>query len=166
MLLIIELTFAAILLAILFVFFKYDGFSLKNRFRMAKVAEYYSGPERRQYPRFSKNLSVSYLVTKTCLSDADRFSGKTIDISEGGLKVMLDEKLSPGTTVYINVSIPGSGEASRIAGTVAWTEDASGVTDPSGKRLFYSGIQFSSKNEPSFNRVVSYIRTLASSLKI
>ena len=162
MLIAIELLFILLLAIVLFMVFKNEGFSAKNR-RQARVAECWSGKDRRQHPRFTQSLGVAYSVIKG--SPTKSASGKTVDISEGGMKLLLDEKLPQGAHVSLNILLSDTGEVAEMAGDVMWTEDASDASDPSGKRLFYSGIKFSAAKEPSSNSFISFIRSFTPSLK-
>lgn len=158
MLIFFELLFITLLVAILFLIFKNDGFNAKNRFRHARLEGYWRGKDRRQHPRFTQSLAISYSVMKKRI--AEGLSGKTIDISEGGAKLLLDEKLPLGTPLSLKVLLPDSGHTAEIAGDVVWTEDASDVDAASGKRFFYSGIKFSSIKEPFGKYFIEYIRSI------
>ena len=163
MLIAIELLFIALLAIVLFMVFKNDGFSAKNRRRQAQVAEW-GGKDRRAHPRFTQSLGVAYSVIKG--SSPKSASGKTVDISEGGMKLLLDEKLPQGAHITLNILLPDTGKMAEMTGDVMWTEDAPGANDPSGKRLFYSGIKFSATKEPSGNSFVNFIRSLATNPEI
>ncbi|MFA6320676.1 MAG: PilZ domain-containing protein [Candidatus Omnitrophota bacterium] len=145
-------------MAILFLIFKNDGFAAKNRFRHAKLEGYWSGRERRQHPRFTQSLAISYSVLKKSI--AKNISGKTIDISEGGAKLLLDEKLPLGTALSLKILLPNSGNTAEVAGDIVWTEDAAGTDELSGKRFFYSGVKFSSIKEPFGKNFIDYIRSI------
>ena len=165
MLIAIELLFIALLAIVLFMVFKNDGFSVKNRRRQARIAECWSGKDRRQHPRFTQSLGVAYSVIKGSAAKKSA-GGKTVDISEGGMKLLLDEKLPQGTHISLNIVLPDTGEVADMTGDVMWTEDASDASDSSGKRLFYSGIRFSATKEPNGNSLVNFIRSLAPSPEI
>ncbi len=155
----IEFLFIFFLAAILFMVFKNDGFSEKNRARRAELEGCWAGKDRRQYPRFTKSLAITYSVVKNRIKKDDP-DGKTVDISEGGVKLMLDEKLPPNTSLLIKIPIPEARQASEITGSVVWTEDAADVKESSGKRFFYSGVKFSTTKEPSGKYLIDYIRSI------
>lgn len=158
MLLFAELFFIALLLATLFMVSRNDGFAVRNKLRQAMLEGYWSGKNRRQYPRFAKSLEVAYSVLKRAVMVA---KGETVNISEGGVKLLLDEKLPLGTTLNLKISLPHNGQVSEITGDVVWTEEAPDVKDPSDKRFFYSGIRFSSIKESSGKSFVDYIRSIS-----
>jgi len=154
-----EILFVLILVAVLVMLSKVDGFSLKNRFRRAKLERCWGGKERRQHPRFSQSLEVAYsVIKKACLKNC---GGNTLDVSEGGLRLILEEKLSLGSILNLRISIPGLGQPAEAIGEVVWTEDAKNTEDPSGKRLFYSGVKFSFMKDPPGRQFVDYLRSLA-----
>ncbi|MCX5680188.1 MAG: hypothetical protein NTZ95_06010, partial [Candidatus Omnitrophica bacterium] len=74
------------------------------------------------------------------------------------------EKLEKGTILGFTIALPDRGRSAKIEGEVAWSEEFGG-TDPSGRRLFYSGIRFLAIKEPSGFSLIEYIRSLPSSLE-
>ena len=159
MLIAIELIFILILGAVLITMFKTDGLAIKDRSRQAKLEKCWSGKNRRQHPRFPQSLTVLYVIIKR--QGALSAAGSTKDISEGGLRLVLDEKLPMGTSLNLKISLPDSTQPAEVYGVVVWTEDASDIKEPSGKRLFYSGIKFSSIKEPSGKYLIDYIRSIS-----
>jgi hypothetical protein len=163
MLIAAEGLFILLLVIILFMVFNLDGFSARGRRRAASVKEYWCGKDRREHPRFTQSLEVSYSVIKgQVITNA---GGKTVDISEGGAKLLLDEKLPQGMRVSLKISIPTARHMVEMTGDVMWTEDALDIQDPSGKRFFYSGIKFSTAQESSGNPLGSFIRSLTPRIK-
>jgi hypothetical protein len=136
-----------------------EGFRTKDGLRQATGGSW-SGANRRQYPRFDQSLDVTYGVIKK--PSYQNLSGKTVDISESGVKLALDEKLSPGTFISLKIALPGSNKVSELVGNIVWTEDATDIADPSGKRFFYSGIRFVSPGEPSGMNLINHIRSITS----
>jgi c-di-GMP-binding flagellar brake protein YcgR len=158
-LIVIEVLFVLILSAILFTLVKNEGSGPGKRFRQAKAVDEWGGENRRKHPRISQTLSVSYSVVKA--RPPKNFSGKTVDISEGGLKLVLDEKLPSGTCIELQILLPDSAQSSGVMGNVVWTEDALDIKDPSGKRFFYSGVKFSFQKEHSAKFLINYIRSIS-----
>ena len=161
MLIAVELLFVILLAIVLFMIFKNEGIALKNKLHKARVEGCWNGENRRQHPRAEKSLGVVYTVVKNhAIKNAP---GKTVNISQGGIKLLLDEKLPPKTSLSLKISISDSGETAEVTGDVVWTEDATDIKDPSGKRFFYSGIKFSSPKDPSGNNLTDYICSLSKS---
>lgn len=103
----------------------------------ANVEECWNGEERRQHKRMEKNLEVEYSVEKK----PHLKNGKTVNISEGGMKLRLDEKLAKGTIVDLKIYMPENNKTIEVEGEVSWTKECDG-RDASGKRFFHSGIKF------------------------
>lgn len=159
MLIFVELLIVSLLVSVLVMILKQDGFSVRNRFRKARADGCWGGKDRRQYPRFAESLQVDYSVaTKAALK---KLTGRTMDVSAGGIKMLLDEKLSPGSFLDLRILLPNPGHTVEMVGEVVWTEDAPDVEKDSGKRLFYSGIKFSSIKEPSSEYLNNHIRSIS-----
>lgn len=160
MLLLFELFFIALLLFVFYMLFKNERRALKQLLPKARAEGSWSGSERRKFRRFPQELTVTYMVLKKAVSRNER--GKTIDVSEGGVKILLDKKLAPGTSLDMKIDVPGTGETAEVVGEVMWTEDADDANDPSGRRFFYSGIRFSFIKEPAGKFLINYVRALSS----
>jgi len=160
MFLTLELVFILLLVIVLFMIYGTDRLSKKSRQPRAIVEEYWDGRERRQYVRFKKTLEVEYIILRKPHLDND---GKTLDISEGGVKLMTGEKLGAGTILEIRIALPNSRHVAEVEGEVVWSEEAVGKGD-GGERLFHSGIKFSSIREPGGAALLDYIRLLGSDL--
>jgi len=162
MVLFIEMVFLVLLGAILFmVYIREIGSSKKNGHK-ASLEEYWSGKERRRHLRFRNKLEVAYTVAK---KPKLKNNGHTVDISEGGLKILIAEKLGKGSIMGFTIALPNNGKTANVEGEVVWSEDFDG-TDSSGRRLFYSGIKFLAIREPSGSNLMEYIRSLPSSSEV
>lgn len=155
MFMIIELLFIVLLVMILFMLYKGERMLSKKVLPRAKIEECWNGRERRRHVRFKKMLEATYVIEKKPRLK----SGKTVDISEGGAKLILAEKLSKGTMLCLEISIPGSQNTVEMEGEIVWSNE-SNETDPSGKRLFYSGVRIVAIKEPSAADFINYIRSL------
>lgn len=162
MVLLIEIIFIALLTAILFMIYVRETRSLKKNGRKASLEEYWSGKERRRHARFKNKLEVSYTVAK---KPRLKNGGHTVDISEGGLKVLMAEKLGKGSILGLTIVLPGSRKAASVEGEVVWSEEIEGM-DISGKRLFYSGIRFLAIKEQPGSGFIEYIRSLPESSEV
>lgn len=159
MLTIFWILFILLLAGVFYVLYKDEKLLQRNHKARAKVEEYWQGQERRRYARFKKTLEVTYSVeTKPHLKN----SGTTANISEGGMKLMLCEKLPKGAILDLNIPIPSSGQdqTAEIEGSVVWSEEAPSA-DPMCKRAFCAGIKFLTIKEPHGSRLIDYIRSLA-----
>jgi len=123
----------------------------------AKIEESWNGEDRRQHLRFKKALIIEYKVEKK----PHLKNAKTIDISKGGLKLLLDEKLKEGSILDLKVGVPGANKVIEIEGEVVWTRDAE-IKDFSGKRFFRSGIKYITIKEPHGTHLSEYLASLES----
>ena len=162
MVLFIEIAFIALLSAVLFMIYMREISSSKKDSRKASLEEYWSGKERRRHIRFKNKLEVLYAVTKKSKFKNNAY---TIDISEGGLKILIAEKLEKGAILEFIIVFPDSGRSAKIEGEALWSEEFEGA-NPSGRRLFYHGIKFLGIREPSGSSIIDYIRSLPSSLEV
>ncbi len=153
----IGLFFITLLSMILYLLYKNEFVISKNNRHHAKIEEYWTGKERRKYNRFKKALDVIYTIAKKMNLHS---KGCTIDISEGGMKLLLDEKLSAGTIMELKISTPASPQDIELEGEVVWCEEDS-RKEASGKRYFHHGIKFLAVNEPSGKLFCDYIRSIA-----
>ena len=158
MLIIAEILFIVLLSTMLLMIYKNERASAKRSLARAKAEEYWNGRERRRHVRFKNALELTYIIEKR----PHLKQTKTVDISEGGLKLVLAEKLAAGTMMDIRITLPGSEKNTEVEveGEVVWSDDAKEV-ESSGKRLFYSGIKFFAIPEPSARSLISYIKSLA-----
>ena len=120
----------------------------------AKVEEYWTGEERRQHLRFKHVLEVEYNIEKK----PRLTNSRTLDISKGGMKLVLDEKLPSGAIIDVKIQIPEK-KIIEVEGKVIWTKESEG-RDAQGKRFFHSGIKFIGIREPSGIRLAEYINYL------
>ena len=97
--------------------------------------------DRRKSLRINTKLDVSYEV----VSDGRTLKHTSVsrNISAGGINLALNEKLVPGTTLYLQLNIPQSPKAIFAYGQIVWAEEISGkFSGQGGERLFSTGIKF------------------------
>lgn len=154
MLLFIGMIFILLLGFILLTVYRRENAVSRRERRKASLEEYWSGKERRRHVRFKNRLEVDYTVEKK-----PRLKGYTVDISEGGLKVLIAEKLGLGSILGLTIALPDNRVPAKIEGEVVWCEEKDTASD-SGERLFCSGIKFLAVKEPSKSSLIQYIRSL------
>lgn len=157
MILVFEILFIALLVMIFLMLRTSEKSFVKNNKPHAEVEEYWNGKERREHVRFKKTLPVTYTVQK---QPHLKSNGRTVDVSQGGMKLLLAEKLQKGTIIDLTVELPNIKDAAELEGQIAWSEEITNK-DSSGKRLFCSGVKFSAIKEPSGNSFLNYMRSLA-----
>jgi len=162
MFLIIWLLIIVLLTMVLYTLYRGEKASAKRLLPNALIEECWAGKERRQHVRFEQCLAVNYIIAKRSRLNNN---GNTVNISEGGMKLLLPEKLTSGAIIYFKIHLPEPRKAVEVEGSVVWSEDAEGQ-DQSGKRLFHSGIKFSYIKEPSGTPLIDYLRSIASAAKV
>ena len=155
MFLVVETLFIILLTMILFMFYVNERSSGRNSLPRAAMEECWSGKERRQHVRFKKSLEVNYLIRK---NSHIKNNGRTVDISQGGMKLYLEEKLAKGTVLELEVNVPDVKKIAMLEGEVVWSEDAG--EDAAGRRFFHSGIMFTVPKDPSAAHLIEYIKSL------
>jgi c-di-GMP-binding flagellar brake protein YcgR len=154
--LVLELLFIILLIAILFMVYGNERTSSKGEGPQGRAEEYWDGKERRKHIRFRKALDINYSVRK---KSRHNNPGRTADISEGGIKLLLDEKLQKGVIIGLKIPLPNSHQPVEIEAEVMWSEEAP-HKDMSGKRFFYSGVMFRGSSDPSYELLDRYVRSL------
>ncbi len=152
---IVALCFLALLSITLFMLWAHEKIANKKMTPHARIEECWANNERREHKRFERYLEVEYSVKKK----PRLRNGKTLNISKGGARLLLDEKLTSGAILDIKVHIPEKNRRIEIEGEVVWTKETE-EKDPSGKRFFHSGIKFIAIKEPYGTHFSGYISFL------
>lgn len=87
--------------------------------------------ERRRFPRLPIFVEVGGKQ-----SDCPSVKAKSVDISEGGMRLLLPEEFPKGKVMYLEINFPFPSVVTR--GKVVWTKE---VEEKEG-RLFQTGIEF------------------------
>ena len=155
MFLILGMVFLILLSITLAMLWSHERIATKRVVPHAKVEECWDGEDRRSHKRFNKDLEVEYNVQKR-----PRLKNcRTVDLSKGGMKLLLDEKLPKGTLLGLKMPVPEKRHTIEVEAEVVWTNDAD-EKDPSGKRFFFSGIKFISIKEPTGIHLSEYLSGL------
>ena len=157
MFLIVGMIFLVLLSITLMMLWGHERIATKRVIHHAKVEEFWDGEERRSHKRFNKDLEVEYSVKKR----PHLKNGRTVDLSKGGMKLLLDEKLPKGAIMGLKVYIPEKRRTIEVEAEVVWTNDAD-KKDPSGKRFFFSGLKFIAIKEPAGIHLSEYLTHLES----
>lgn len=79
------------------------------------------GPyERRRFVRYELNTDIMYQFLNDPLKT---HKGKAVDLSSGGMKLILDKRTEEGSHLKIVLILPGETEAIEIQGEVVWVHD-------------------------------------------
>ena len=156
MLLIAELVFIVMLTMILFVLYRNEILAARNGLLFATIEEFWDGKERRRYTRFKKAIDITYAVEKKLHL---KNNCRIVDISEGGMQIRLDTKLSKGNIIFLKIPIPDSNAIAEAEGEIMWSKDLPD-RDKFSRRLFSAGVQFRAIKEPAGIKLMEYIHSL------
>ncbi len=155
MFLVFGLCFLILLSITLFMLWAHERISTKKVTPHARILEYWTGDERREHKRFDKDLEIEYTI-----EDKPHLKiGRAINVSKGGLMILVDEKLAFGSILDIKVYMPENKKFFEVEAEVVWTKDKE-EKDALGRRLFYSGIKFIAIKEPSGSHFIQYMDSL------
>ena len=107
--------------------------------------------ERRRYVRISDSLKINYRLA----ADALRANCRSADISEGGIRFNLYQKLEIGDTLKLEIYLKGSAEPLSAIGMVAWTRETPGKEYP-----FEAGIEFNVFAHSFLNEIKTHIQSI------
>jgi c-di-GMP-binding flagellar brake protein YcgR len=155
MFLIFGVVFLLLLSITLMMLWAHEKIATKKVIPHAKIEDCWNGEERRSQERFNNNLEIEYNVEKR----PHLRNGRTVDISKGGMKLLLDEKLPKGAMLGLKFPIPEKKKMIELDAEVVWTNDAE-KNDPSGKRFFLSGLKFIAVKEPVGIHLSEYLTHL------
>ena len=153
----VELLFILILGFLFFMIYKNERAQVRGRRSHAVIEGCWNGKERRAHARFKRALNVVYVLQK---KPNLRNNVKTVDISEGGVKLLMDEKLCKGVVMNVRLEIPGTKKVIEIEGEVVWSEEVKCKDNPN-KRFFHAGIMFSAIKEPEAKAYINYMRAIS-----
>lgn len=130
--------------------------------RMAKIGrgrimEYWSGEERRASKRIETSLEVKYVLGSD--KDAQK-RARTGNISMGGLKLIIAEKLSVGAVLLLDIIFPGKGHPVLAEGRVVWVHGDFAERDEAGRRVFFTGVQLLNFQPSHNSRLSEYMNEL------
>ncbi len=115
----------------------------------------FASAEARRHPRLKLPAMYTLLRARPEGDDRYRWTGYIYDVSEGGLRIELDEQLEPGTPIEVRGVLPGSrGTSFRASGKVVRLHDTEDDFGP-----FRMGVALHAfKHEADHERLNGYLR--------
>jgi c-di-GMP-binding flagellar brake protein YcgR len=95
--------------------------------------------ERRQYARLDTRAEVVYSIVPGT-HKAKRTVTK--NVSGGGICLLVDEELQPGTYLKITMKLPGSDQQVTFTGEVMWSESYEVIGRTQRRRAVEAGVRF------------------------
>ena len=121
-----------------------------------KLKGYWRGKERRSVERMDVSLEVKYSI------NGKSNSGKSVDISTRGLRLLLDEKIETGSPIHLEIRIPGHKRLIRTGGEIVWTAESKKDSTDIGKRFFNTGIKFYKFHNHDDKKLFDFIENISS----
>ena len=101
---------------------------------------------RREFDRFSlPPMYTRVVVRRGSGMRVEELTGHAYDLSEGGLRIELDEPLEPGEHVSLHLGLPGEDVDVFASGRVVWVGDAD--DDPGPRRAALQFVKFSTRDD-------------------
>ncbi|MFH1848309.1 MAG: PilZ domain-containing protein [Candidatus Omnitrophota bacterium] len=152
MLLLLNLSIAAILVCILVMLYMDDRANKRRKTPMGRMQAFWDEKNRRQFIRYQAELGVRY-THENILAD-----GKTRDMSLGGICLIACEKPRINTILQLEIEIPFNRQAITAHGKVAWVKEDVSEKDDSGRRYFIIGLEFIKISAESRAELSNYIK--------
>ncbi len=105
---------------------------------------------RRAHKRFRP---LPMYTTVTASRGASQLDGHVYDISESGVRIELDEPLTPGESVGLRFRLPGAHFRVEASASVVWVADVE--DDPGPRRIALRFIEFPDRT--NLDRLISYL---------
>ncbi|UCD55538.1 MAG: PilZ domain-containing protein [Candidatus Omnitrophota bacterium] len=123
----------------------------RREMRAVKLKGFWDGSERRTVDRLNVTLEVKYSV------NAKVVISKSADISTKGIRILLDEKIEKTTPLRLEIKIPNQNRIIKADGEVVWSEESIEDEKIAAKRLFNTGIKFSSFQNADEKKLFDFI---------
>jgi c-di-GMP-binding flagellar brake protein YcgR len=120
-------------------------------FRWKKTADQKGKDLRRRHERISILLRINYEAA----NGISRYNCRTKDISEGGVRFGLYQRLKISMALKIHIYLQGAAESVLLLGSVAWIKETSGKEYP-----YEVGIKFDECCVPSISKIKDHIQSI------
>lgn len=157
MLLIAEIIFMLMLIMALITLIIEEGRIKQSKVPKGMVEEYWQGEERRKSVRINSSFIVKYIIEKKLHI---KINGQTKDISEDGMRLLINEKLNTGTLLFLEFNLPDTKKMINAEASVVWAGGQFNERSSIGRRVFHTGVRFLNINAEDKNRLVNYIQKI------
>ena len=108
--------------------------------------------ERRRHPRVRVFLKIDYQIT----DEIPRLNCAARDISEGGIRFGLFQKITPGTPLKLKIYLEDTVEPVDILGKVTWAQETPGKDFP-----YEVGITFEPEASHPISKIKNFIQNIS-----
>ena len=126
----------------------------RRNMELVKLRGFWDGDERRSTDRLNISLEVHYKTT------GRQVSSKSTDISEKGIRLVLDRRFETGTPLTMAIRIPDRDHIVKTTGSVVWVIKNVDRKNPF-KRLFNTGIKFHKFHDSGEEKLFSFLQNFA-----
>ena len=133
-----------------------ESFKSEQLFANIYLKKISIGSEIRRFRRISCKVTIDIILSKD-----RKESSQTVDISEGGLCFVTDQKLETDGKVSIKLALPRKKEPLAIKARVAWIRDIKEETGVSFKK-YTAGLEFIEIKERERKRLSRLIKSISS----
>jgi c-di-GMP-binding flagellar brake protein YcgR len=158
MIIVCQLLIVAVLVMVIVALSGEEFRARKLRIPRGELAGFWGGHERRETVRLFQGLEVRYRVKEHAHANTP---GHGRDISTGGVRLVTHERISQGSALAVEITLPGRKEAFAADGEVVWTKELPSQ-DPEGRRVFEVGLQFIDLKPKDENFLSDYIKGILS----
>jgi len=110
------------------------------------------GRERRRHPRIRVFLKIDYQIT----DGIPRLNCASRDISEGGIRFGLFQRIEPGTPLKLKIYLEDTAEPVEVVGKVTWAQETQGKDFP-----FEVGIAFDPRSSSPIGKIKNFIQNIS-----
>ncbi len=113
-------------------------------------------PNRRMHRRFRMlPMYATVMARRLAETGTHGLHGHVYDVSEGGVRIELDEPLEPGESITVRLNLPGAPveHCVEASASVVWVNDAE--DDPGPRRMALRFVEFPDRSDR--DRLVSYL---------
>lgn len=124
----------------------------------AQLGHFWDGKERRKDLRCEKCCDAQYHINP----DSDkRVSAQSENISVGGVKLVLDELLSKGTPLTVDIAVSDEQKPITAKGEIAWVKEVDpDQAEQRGKRIFQAGVKFVNMTPEDETRLRNHVEEI------
>lgn len=114
-----------------------------------------SADERRKFQRLNLSVGVNWKKSQFLNGNSVEHSSTTKNISEGGLRLILDEDAKIGDILEMNLSLPG-GKNIHLKGRVVWVEKNE-IIGARSESVYEGGVQFIDISDSEKLEIVNFL---------
>ena len=113
--------------------------------------------ERRQFQRLNFSVGINWKKAEASQNGAADHTSVTKNISEGGVRLILNEEATPGDILDLEINLP-VGKKIYLKGKVVWVEKSQ-IIGANTESVYEGGVQFLDVPEEAKNELLKFLYT-------